>query len=107
MIKYTKGEWRVNPHNKQIIETEKTWIATLRDIRGELVANTHLIAKSPRMYELLSKISTQGYWLYQADIKAVKDILNDTPEIGDKTLDEAKAIVAEAEVELNFKGRKK
>uniref|UniRef100_A0A6M3LU75 Uncharacterized protein n=1 Tax=viral metagenome TaxID=1070528 RepID=A0A6M3LU75_9ZZZZ len=75
-MEYTKGEWKAkrNALGSWTVATEDTYIC-----RANRHFNAHFIAKSPRIYELLSKISTQGYRLYQADIKAVKDILNDTP----------------------------
>lgn len=73
-MEYTKGDWEARELNKQqenayAISCEEfgvdiAFVARYDINSAEQEGNAHLIAKSPRMYELLEKLVTGGWNAY-------------------------------------------
>ncbi len=90
-MSYTKGEWEYCQANKDqggcrcglIWSREQDAViakAIQRDETGErplaqMIANANLMAKSPRMYELLEKMVKQGGYMYGIDVVKAKKLL--------------------------------
>jgi len=76
----TKGEWKVNTINGVRVQTKNKFICLLSDTddEDEIIANAHLIAAAPEMYEALTKIVAEGtrcIEITQQD-RPVRDIYN-------------------------------
>jgi len=90
-MKYTKGEWRVRkaPTNHEVISTlaimGESDDGVVADVyscyTGLSEANAYLIAKSPRMAELLSRLLTISFSTEDENYEELSPILEEAQEI--------------------------
>ena len=91
-MEYTKGEWTAGTEDierghpifcgDELVAT--AWFVEDNESKGYQEANARLIAKSPRMYELLEEITTtelnaETLYILQPWLNKVMAILEDTP----------------------------
>ncbi len=83
---YTKGEWRIEG-DCYIIAGEKhknSLIADITTANDDYEANANLIAKSPRMYELIEKMIKQGGYMYGIDVIKAKKLLAEGKDVNNQ-----------------------